>query len=622
MKDIARIVRCGLIVGLVAYAILVLAGFGYAASPKAECIKSVCKGQKSACLGGFTTQFAGAKSACGSDKACKKTAKQVFKTNKQRCTGQFKTCKTCCGGAVTTGCAVAVCGDGNVVAGEDCDDGENNSNTVPNACRASCRAASCGDGIVDSAEECDPPGIGLCDVTCAIVSSTTTTTTSETTTTTTTLPMPCGNGTLDAGEECDDGNVITTDGCTNACTTCGNGTVTSPEGCDDRNLTSGDGCDANCTSTACGNQIVTLPETCDDGNGSDEDDCPANCIVELCDPMFGSDRAVNVNVASGGAVAGLTVLLDYPEGLVRIPGSGGSIPEGIISDVAGFFASSNDLDHGLRQVVAGAFPIDDGLLFRVHFENCRDARGPVAGDFSCRVLAANDASGSALAGVTCSVTGLPSGGSTTTASTSSSTSSSSTSSSTSSTIVSSTSSSIASSTSSSSSTTTISTTTTTISPLCGNGATDPGETCDDGNRVNNDACPSDCVIDSCTPIDGSSRPVIVRFTPPAGGNIGGIAVLLDYPEGTVSIPGPPIPGGIITGLPVGAFPIPVHLRHALRETVALQGIIPPGQLFRVNFRTCAGAPPVAAREFDCTVIEATDNFSNPVSEVTCEASLP
>lgn len=49
----------------------------------------------------------------------------------------------------------AVCGDGEVVGAETCDDGEDNSDTEPDACRTSCRVASCGDGVVDRGEVCD-----------------------------------------------------------------------------------------------------------------------------------------------------------------------------------------------------------------------------------------------------------------------------------------------------------------------------------------------------------------------------------------------------------------------------------------------------------------------------------
>src|SRR5262249_18055521 len=34
---------------------------------------------------------------------------------------------------------------------------------------------------------------------------------------------------------------------------------------------------------------------------------------------------------------------------------------------------------------------------------------------------------------------------------------------------------------------------------CGNGIVDPGETCDDGNTLDGDNCPSSCVIQTCSP---------------------------------------------------------------------------------------------------------------------------
>ncbi len=48
-----------------------------------------------------------------------------------------------------------VCGDGLLTGMEQCDDGEQNSDTEPDACRNDCTAANCGDGTVDSGEECD-----------------------------------------------------------------------------------------------------------------------------------------------------------------------------------------------------------------------------------------------------------------------------------------------------------------------------------------------------------------------------------------------------------------------------------------------------------------------------------
>lgn len=47
------------------------------------------------------------------------------------------------------------CGDGLLDDGEECDDGELNSDTVPDACRTDCTLASCGDSVIDTPEGCD-----------------------------------------------------------------------------------------------------------------------------------------------------------------------------------------------------------------------------------------------------------------------------------------------------------------------------------------------------------------------------------------------------------------------------------------------------------------------------------
>lgn len=50
------------------------------------------------------------------------------------------------------------CGDGVVAEGEACDDGDANSDSDPDACRADCTLPGCGDGVVDTGEGCDDGG--------------------------------------------------------------------------------------------------------------------------------------------------------------------------------------------------------------------------------------------------------------------------------------------------------------------------------------------------------------------------------------------------------------------------------------------------------------------------------
>ena len=96
--------------------------------------------------------------------------------------------------------AAARCGDGVQEGFEECDNGENNSDSTPDACRSNCVRAYCGDGTVDSNEECDDASYGNSDK----------------------IPNACrrnckraycGDGVVDLGEDCDDKNDNAYDGC-------------------------------------------------------------------------------------------------------------------------------------------------------------------------------------------------------------------------------------------------------------------------------------------------------------------------------------------------------------------------------------------------------------------------
>ena len=183
------------------------------------------------------------------------------------------------------------------------------------------------------------------------------------------------------------------------------------------------------------------------------------------------------------------------------------------------------------------------------------------------------------------------------------------------------------SSSSTTSTTTTTSTSTTTSPVgCGNGTVSGGETCDDGNTSDNDSCPADCRIAACTPLTTTQRFVQVHFAPPQGGLVAGLTVLLDYPEGGVDLPGnaTTFPSGTISGVPAGAFVSVNDLNfsgrgHAARITIGASAALPPGQIVRFRFQDCQGATVPPASAFLCTVLSASDPFSNLVSGVQCFA---
>ncbi|MFK7991030.1 MAG: hypothetical protein AB8I08_33730 [Sandaracinaceae bacterium] len=71
----------------------------------------------------------------------------------------------------STNACIPACGDGTVGEGESCDNGPENSDVLPDACRTDCTAARCGDEVVDSAEECDAgeEGSAVCTPSCAMI---------------------------------------------------------------------------------------------------------------------------------------------------------------------------------------------------------------------------------------------------------------------------------------------------------------------------------------------------------------------------------------------------------------------------------------------------------------------
>ena len=139
------------------------------------------------------------------------------------------------------------CGDGEVAAGEECDDGPLNQGGY-NQCTPTCNLGPrCGDGVVQSdyGEVCDEgPGgntgaYGTCAPTCQ--------------------PGPhCGDGVVTDSEPCDDG---VNDGGYGECFP---GCVIGPY---------------------CGDGQRDLPyEECDDGNAEDQDGCTPACVLEVVVP--------------------------------------------------------------------------------------------------------------------------------------------------------------------------------------------------------------------------------------------------------------------------------------------------------------------------------------------------
>lgn len=229
-----------------------------------------------ACGGGFEISLAGTNERCVDIDECRSESICPVNSSCQNTVGGYE---CICGGGLSetpSGCQ-AVCGDGLVAIGfEECDNGVDNSNRDPDACRLDCVTAYCGDGVIDAAESCDDGpenGGDTCRIDCS-------------------LPT-CGDGRLDGAEQCDNGvensNTLV-NGCRTTCVLafCGDGVVDLGETCDNGSNNSdriADACRTNCEPASCGDGTVDENEVCDDGNENSDviaNRCRTDCRASRC----------------------------------------------------------------------------------------------------------------------------------------------------------------------------------------------------------------------------------------------------------------------------------------------------------------------------------------------------
>jgi cysteine-rich repeat protein len=135
-----------------------------------------------------------------------------------------------------------------------------------------CTPQSCGDGDLGPGELCDDGNQDSTD-TCTAVCQ----------------PAACGDTFMQPGELCDDGNLSDLDACTSTCALnlCGDGLLnTGVEVCDDG--APSPTCDADCTPAECGDGELNAAagELCDDGNLKDTDLCTSACKPAACGDGF------------------------------------------------------------------------------------------------------------------------------------------------------------------------------------------------------------------------------------------------------------------------------------------------------------------------------------------------
>lgn len=195
----------------------------------------------------------------------------------------------------------------------------------------------------------------------------------------------CGNGCtqFDLGENCDDGGLC-------------RGGVRDGQRC---NESSTQGCDNDpCPGGVC------VPV---EGDRVAGDACPSSCHINSCNSASGTvDVRVVFTVPVGKDITSATVYLRYPDGVVRIPGSGsGQTVQDRISVPSFANFTPNDLDYALQillfQFDGSAIPPPE--LFTVQFDTCQGASPPSGVQFRCVILDATATDLSPVVGATCGV---------------------------------------------------------------------------------------------------------------------------------------------------------------------------------------------------------------------------
>ena len=174
-----------------------------------------------------------------------------------------------------------------------------------------------------------------------------------------------------------------------------------------------DGSCSNDSTRLCGSTLdcvspgTCVPfENCDDGNSATGDNCPGNCFIKTCSPTAPQHvLTVNVNAPAGATVGGLSIYIEYPDGVVSAPGTGAAVLARI-NDPAGVVTNANDLDYAINAILLGSptIPLAPTEAFDITFDSCQSAPAPTLGQFRCVVVSSGDPNGVGLSGVTCSLT--------------------------------------------------------------------------------------------------------------------------------------------------------------------------------------------------------------------------
>ncbi|MFC1482192.1 DUF4215 domain-containing protein [Myxococcota bacterium] len=341
----------------------------------------------------------------------------------------------------TSGCT-AVCGNGIVEPGEQCDASALNG-VSPEPCKIDCTVTTCGDGYLGGTEQCDAglqTGVSPepCKSDCTLTF--------------------CGDGYLGGTEQCDAGaqNGVSPEPCMIDCavTTCGDGYLGGTEQCDAgaQNGISPEPCKSDCSLTTCGDGYLGGSETCDEGssnanlpNATCRTDCtPKRCGDNIIDDLDG--EACDTADLAGQTCSSFGYV--DPSGLSCDPSC--QFDTAACNAVCGnmVIETTEECDDG----TANSDTIPDACRTTCLNAHCGDGVADTG-----EVCDGNDFAGSTLdcadygyvdpVGLSCSPT--------------------------------------------------CAFDTTTCNAVCGNMVIEPTEECEDGNFIDNDGCHSNCLMEEC-----------------------------------------------------------------------------------------------------------------------------
>jgi hypothetical protein len=134
-------------------------------------------------------------------------------------------------------------------------------------------------------------------------------------------------------------------------------------------------------------------ENCDDGNTVNCDTCPSDCHtstapVQCASTTVRHEQAIHLVPPPGALLSAGLFCINYPAGVVALPGTGSVPTSGRVSGIAAV-PSLNDFNNAV-QLAFVATPGFTDVTPVISFDLCTGATAPPPTDFSCVVKSASN----------------------------------------------------------------------------------------------------------------------------------------------------------------------------------------------------------------------------------------